>query len=190
MRQTAAITITGANDRPEVRAPVMAAGRDVSGSTCSNASDVDHGGLRDRRVRTPTPEAGAGRLHGSMRTARSRFMRTTSLQLTSLKVRPRRSTSPMTLSLDEHARSVRQTAAVMITGTNDAPEVVVNSPATVNEGDAGVSAPIGHHLGPRNDLRTGSADAPAAMRAGSPSSAPPVLRRRRRRRFTLILRRA
>ena len=39
-------------------------------------------------------------------------------------------------------RLQHQGTTVGVDGTNDAPEVVVNSPATVNEGDAGVSAPI------------------------------------------------
>ena len=81
--------------------------------------------------------------------------------------------------VDEHGASVRQTAAVMITGTNDAPEVVVNSPATVNEGDAGVSAPITVIISDHVTISTRIQPTHGClMRAGSPSSAPPILRRR------------
>ena len=65
MRQTAAITITGANDRPEVRAPVIGGGREGAGAFRVNlldhASDVDHGAvLHVADVVWTDPHTGSG----------------------------------------------------------------------------------------------------------------------------------
>ena len=148
VRQTAAITITGANDRPEVRAPVIGGGREGAGAFRVNlldhASDVDHGAvLHVADVVWTDPHTGSGLPAGFTINADGTLaVDANDGAYNSLAEGQTKTFNFAYDVVDEHGASVRPTAAVMITGTNDAPEVVVNSPATVNEGDAGVSAPI------------------------------------------------